>query len=125
MSREGPNSGTNNNENVLTGQTAQPGATITATIQPRSMENTLTVSVGGAPPVISTAPVASTDDAQQQSFSFSGQTSDGGPVSINVGSKLETRGRPDSWNLSVTVQNPFTVDPMLIVRTDTVASSPK
>lgn len=60
----------------------------------------------------------STDEAQLESFTYEGTVS-GGPVSIQVlisnTQENLTRGQ-DMWNLQLTVQNPFTVDPKLIVK---------
>jgi hypothetical protein len=67
--------------------------------------------------------VRSADVAQIQTFTYETVTTQlSQSISITVGNTQEKKsGHHDSWNLSVTVQNPFTVSPYKIVHSNVKA----
>ena len=80
-----------------------------------------TDSRGNQQPILTSGgEVRSSDPAQLQSFSYSATVLSSGPlaVSVTVNNTQETSSTPDSWGLSVTVQNPFTTNPYKIVNSN-------
>jgi RHS repeat-associated protein len=130
-SRDGSQTQAQNNQDIATRLIAQNGATVTAVFNPMSQPNGLTVKGTGTDGTISNiltsgGQVQSTDAAQLQSFTYRTTVNSNTPLalSVNVSNTNETPTNPDRWNLTVTVQNPFSTDPNLIVKSN-VSIRPK
>jgi RHS repeat-associated protein len=116
-----------NNTSLPTGLVAEKGATVTAVFNPKSEPDALTVTGTYKHRIeeellTSGGEVRSSDNAQKQSFSYSTVTTSGPlSISVKVGNTQEASVGHDNWNLSITVQNPFTVDPYKLVHSNVKA----
>jgi RHS repeat-associated protein len=115
-----------NNSPISTGITVLPGAQVSASFSPYTQPDGLSVDAGGINITNSGGQVVAPNNNENQVFTLSGVFSGLNPqaMTIQVNNTMETPNLPDTWNLNITVQQPFTVDPYLIVKTNVTYFQP-
>jgi RHS repeat-associated protein len=114
-----------NNRDIATSLIAQNGAQVTATLTPFAQPDAMTikgVADDGSQSVLlsSGGEIGASDAGQNQTFQFQTTVSSAGPLSIMVlmNNTRETPMLQDRWLLRITVQNPMSVNPENIVRSN-------